>query len=338
MKSDGSLATLGQILYRLVELRGIDPRSFMRQVGLDPEMFRDPKARLPVRLLDAAFLRAASLIPDPAFALRAAECWHPSNLGPVGYAWLSSGSLRTALKRFDRYSRILGSQYRDHCVEDATGLRYVFDHGRGDAAIGPVITDFTLSMILSMCRMNYGAELHPVSVSLRRSAPKDPSPWVRFFGCEIAFGASEDCFTLDHCTAEMPLPSGNQELAATFDLILNEQLAALTKTDLRTRCKAMLLQQLTSGEPSEEVLAQQLNMSGRTLQRKLGELGLTYGQVLAETRYELAQRYLDDPKRSVTEITFLLGFSEHSAFTRAFKRWSGMAPTAYRNQGMAALH
>lgn len=68
MKSDGSLATLGQILYRLVELRGIDPRSFMRQVGLDPEMFRDPKARLPVRLLDAAFLRAASLIPDPEYS------------------------------------------------------------------------------------------------------------------------------------------------------------------------------------------------------------------------------------------------------------------------------
>jgi AraC-like DNA-binding protein len=336
MKSDGSLAPLGQILYRLVELHGIDPRSFMMQVGLDPEMFRDPKARLPVRLLDAAFLRAASLIPDLAFALRAAECWHPSNLGPVGYAWLSSGSLRTALKRFDRYSRILGSQYRDHCVEDAAGLRYVFDHGRGDAPIGLVMTDFTLSMILSMCRMNYGAELHPVSVRLRRLEPKDPTPWVRFFGCEIAFGASEDSFLLDRRTAEMPLPSGNQELAAAFDLILNEQLAALTKTDLQTRCKALLLQQLTSGEPSEEVLAQQLNMSGRTLQRKLGELGLTYGQVLAETRYELAQRYLDDPNRSVTEITFLLGFSEHSAFTRAFKRWSGQAPTAYRNRSAVA--
>jgi AraC-like DNA-binding protein len=337
IKSDGSLAPLGQILYRLVELHGIDPRSFMMQVGLDPDVFRDPKARLPVRLLDAAFLRAASLIPDPAFGLRTAECWHPSNLGPVGYAWLSSGSLRTALKRFDRYSRILGSQYSDHCVEEADGLRYVFDHGRGDAAIGPVIADFTLSMILSMCRMNYGAALHPASVKLRRPEPKDPSPWTRFFGCEIAFSASEDSFLLDHRTAEMPLPSGNQELAATFDLILSEQLAALTRGDLKSRCKFFLLQQLTSGEPSEEVLAGQVGMSGRSLQRKLAEAGLTYGQVLAETRYELARRYLDDPNRSVTEITFLLGFSEHSAFTRAFKRWSGMAPTAYRAQ-RAGLH
>ena len=108
------------------------------------------------------------MIPDPAFALKAAECWHPSNLGPMGYAWLSSGSLRTALKRLDRYSRILGSQYRDRCVDDADGLRYVFDHRRGDAPIGPVLADFTLSMVMGMCRMNYGEALCPVVVNLRR--------------------------------------------------------------------------------------------------------------------------------------------------------------------------
>jgi len=90
------------------------------------------------------------------------------------------------------------------------------------------------------------------------------------------------------------------------------------------------LQQLTSGEPSEHDLASALGMSRRTLQRRLGDLGQTYKGVVDGTRYELALRYLDDPERSVTDITFLLGFSEQSAFTRAFKRWSGKAPTAYR--------
>jgi AraC-like DNA-binding protein len=104
----------------------------------------------------------------------------------------------------------------------------------------------------------------------------------------------------------------------------------LIDTDVVSRCKVYLLQQLTSGEPSEQELASALGMSRRTLQRRLGDLGLTYKGVVDETRYELAQRYLDDPERSVTDITFLLGFSEQSAFTRAFKRWSGKAPTAYR--------
>ena len=67
------------------------------------------------------FTLATSLIPDPAFGLGAATCWHPSNLGPLGYAWLSSGSLRTALHRLDRYSQVLGSQYRDDCVDEAGG-------------------------------------------------------------------------------------------------------------------------------------------------------------------------------------------------------------------------
>lgn len=337
MKSDGSLAPLGQVLYRLVELHRIDPRSFMSQVGIDPEILRDPHARLPIRTVDAAYTKAALLITDPAFALRAAECWHPSNLGAMGYAWLSSGSLRTALKRLDRYSRILGNQYRDHCIEEARGLRYVFDHGRGDASIGPVMTDFALSILISMCRLNYGAALHPVEVKLLRPIPKDSSPWLDFFGCEVQFGSSEDSLLLDHRTAEMPLPSGNHELAATFDQILTRQLATLSKADIHTRCKVLLLQQLTSGAPSEELLASQVQMSSRTLQRKLSDVGFTYNRLLDETRRDLAQQYLDDPERSITEITFLLGFSEQSAFTRAFKRWSGRAPSSYRAERVA-LH
>jgi AraC-like DNA-binding protein len=85
---------------------------------------------------------------------------------------------------------------------------------------------------------------------------------------------------------------------------------------------------MTSGEPSEEALARAMGMSPRTLQRRLGDLGLTYKGVLEKTRYDLALRYLDDPTKSVTDVTFLLGFSEQSAFTRAFKRWNGSAPTA----------
>jgi len=329
-KSDSFLATVGLAMTRLVELHGIDPDSFMKQVGLNPETFRDPKARLPVRVVDAVFTRAAFLIPDPAFALRAAECWHPSNLGTVGYAWMSSGSLRTGLKRIERYTHILDSKAIDSCRDEPDGVRYVYDHDRGAAPIGPVLADFFLSIVLGMCRMNTGTALHPVSVTLRRSVPDDPSPWLNFFGSPVHFGASEDSFLLDRRTAEMPLPSANKELASTFDLILTQQLSALTQTDIRTRCKVLLLQQLTSGEPSEDALASQVQMSCRTLQRKLADSGLTYNRLLDEARYELALKYLEDPGRSITEITFLLGFSEQSAFTRAFKRWSGKAPSSYR--------
>jgi AraC-like DNA-binding protein len=336
MTQESFLATSGLIVMRLIELHGIDPQEFMRQVGIDPALLRDPKGRMPSQLTDKVFAKATALIPDPAFALRAAECWHPSNLGSLGYAWLSSGTLRTGLKRLERFGRILGKMaYR--CVDEPEALRFVFDHRRGDAPSAHAIADYGMSIIVDMCRKNFGIALNPQAVHLRRPLPTNPEPWQDFYRCPIRFGADEDSFVLPRRMAEMPLASANHEIAATFDAILTEQLAALIDTDVLSRCKVHLLQQLTSGEPSEQDLASALGMSRRTLQRRLGDLGLTYKGVVDGTRYELALRYLDDPERSVTDITFLLGFSEQSAFARAFKRWSGKAPTAYRSEHLAGV-
>jgi len=329
MTQESFLATSGLIVMRLVELHGINPQGFMRQAGVDPALLRDPKARVSAQLSDAVFAKATALIPDPAFALRAAACWHPSNLGSLGYAWLSSETLRTGLKRLERFGRILGKvAYR--CVDEPEDLHFIYDHRRGDVPYAHAIADFGMSIIVDMCRKNFGAELNPQAVHLRRPVPMNPEPWRDFYRCPIHFGADEDSFVLPRRIAETPLASANHEIAATFDAILTKQLATLIYPDVLSRCKVHLLQQLTSGEPSEQELASALGMSRRTLQRRLGDLGLTYKGVVDGTRYELALRYLDDPERSVTDITFLLGFSEQSAFTRAFKRWSGKAPTAYR--------
>jgi AraC-like DNA-binding protein len=329
-KPESSLATIWLIMFRLVELHGIDPQRFMRELGVAPETFRDVTARLPSHLGDAAFEKASVQISDPAFALRAAQCWHPSNLGTMGYAWLSSRTLHTGLKRMERFARIIGGRMTYRCVEEPDGLRFVFDHGRGDATIGYAITDFSLSILIDMCRTNFGSKLNAAAVSLRRPIPAKPQPWQEFFGCAIQFGAAEDSFLLDLDMADTPLPSANIPLANTFDAILTEQMASFFKDDIVSRCKAYLLRELTSGLPTANEVASALGLSQRSLQRKLREIGLTYQNVLDETRHELARRYLDDPGKSVTEITFLLGFSEQSAFTRAFRRWSGMAPTSYR--------
>lgn len=111
MEAKSTLATVWLMMLRLVEVHGIDTRQFLRELGVDAETVRDTQARLPSQLSDVAFEKAAALIPDPAFALRAAQCWHPSNLGVVGYAWLSSGTLRSGLKRLERFARTLGNRF-----------------------------------------------------------------------------------------------------------------------------------------------------------------------------------------------------------------------------------
>jgi AraC-like DNA-binding protein len=336
MARETFLASFGLIGLRLVELHGLDPGEFAREIGLPGTAIPHAGTRLPSSLLDRAFALAERRIADPAFALRAGECWHPSNLGTLGYAWLSSGSLRTGLKRVARHTRILGQRMASRCEDGPDGLRFVYDHGRGDTSVGHAMADFELSLLLALCRANYGADFRPAAVALRRPPPADPAPYARCFGCPIAFGAAEDCLTLAPEVADRPLPTSNRELAATFDLILARQLAELAEGDLESRCRAWLLDQLTSGDPAPEELARALLISPRTLQRRLGELGLSYRGLLESTRRELARRYLTDPEKSVAEITFLLGFSEQSAFARAFRRWHGVSPSEFRLRQRAA--
>ena len=329
------LATMGQVFVRLVEMHGIDARVLLREAGVDPAALRDPSARIPSTFWDTAGAKAVALIPDPAFALRAARCWHPSNLGALGHAWLASSTLRTGLERLQRYSRVLGEKAELKITNTREGLRFVYDHRRRDPVLRAIGSDFVMSLVVDMCRMNYGASLRPVEVRLSRAKPGDIEPYRHFYGCPIHFEANEDSFLLSPRVADEPLPTANRQLAGILDSILTAQLAALDKDNIPARCKSSVLEQLTSGEVSENDMARQLHMSRRTLQRKLAESNTTYQKLVDDTRRDLALRYMEDAGKSITDVTFLLGFSGQSAFTRAFKRWTGTSPTTYREQKQA---
>jgi AraC-like DNA-binding protein len=216
--------------------------------------------------------------------------------------------------------------------ESSTGLTIVLARSAPDPVSSAITMDFVTSLLVDMCRMNAGSSLRPVAVRLRRMRPKDGEAYRRHFGCVVHFGADEDSITLSRRDVDRLLPTSNRQLAATLDRILAEQLAHLDKNDVVARCQARLLDQLCSGEVSEDVMAQALHMSRRTLQRKLAEADLTYQKLVDDTRRDLAMRHLEDPRHSITDVTFLLGFSQQSAFTRAFKRWTGMSPSEYRAQ------
>ena len=325
-----TLATLGQIVTGIIDMYGLDSTAMLKRHGIDPALLRDPDARIPSSAWDAVTREAAEHIPDPAFGLLAARCWHPSNLGALGYAWLTSSTLRTALGRLVRYWRLLGEASTGRLEESSAGLMLVVERQAPDPATNEIVVDFAMSLITDMCRMNAGSTLRPAAIHLHRARPKDRGAYRRFYGCTVHFDADEDAITLSYRDVDRTLPSSNRQIAATMDHILVERLAQLDKTDVVARCQAHLLDQLSSGDVSEDTMAEQLHMSRRTLQRKLADSDLTYKQLVDDTRRDLAMRHLDDPRHSITDVTFLLGFSQQSAFTRAFKRWTGMSPSEYR--------
>jgi AraC-like DNA-binding protein len=333
------LASMGQMFRRLLELHGLDAVGIARNAGVDLVAIPTPGERIEVDKLDAILRVAIPLVSDPVFGLQAARCWHPSELGVLGYAWLSSSTLRTGLERAARYSRLVGERGITEIEDTRQGLRVRFWAKRGNPALVPVaavVVDMAMAILLDLCRMNAGAALRPVAASLRRRKPDPANAYERFFGCPVQFGAEENMFVLSANDADRPLPSANRQLAATFDKMLTEELARLDKSDVVSRCRAAVLGQLSSGEGTAEDTAKQLHMSPRTLQRKLAEANTTYLQLVDDTRKDLALRYIEDPRRSVTDITFSLGFSQPSAFTRAFKRWTGLNPSDYRTKSPIA--
>jgi AraC-like DNA-binding protein len=332
---DSGLASMGQMFRRLLEMHGLDAVQIALGAGVDVARVPAPAERIAVDKIDAMLRVAIPLIRDPAFGLQAARCWHPAYLGVLGHAWLSSDTLRTGLERVTRYFRLVGERGLTKIEVSQREVKVSFRANRGDPAAVPVaavFVDIVMAVLLDMCRMNAGAALRPVKAMLCRPKPEKAEVYERFFGCEVRFRAKEDAFVLSTRDADRPLPSANRQLAAVFDKLLTEELARLDRSDVVSRCRAEVLEHLESGEMTEQDMAKRLHMSRRTLQRRLDEADTTYLRLVDDTRKDLALRYIEDPHRSITDVAFTLGFSQQSAFTRAFKRWTGVNPTQYRTK------
>lgn len=327
-----SLATTAQIFRKLLELNGLDAVRLFEESGLSPSVSDDPNARIPIKVADALIVRAAALITDEAWGIKAARCWHPSNLGVLGLAWFASSTLRTGLQRLIRYWHILGDRATTRLVDAPDGPQFIYEITGVDPLIEALCADLVLSVVLDMCRMNAEEPLKPMQVTLRRKLPTNPDHWDHFFGCSVTFGAPHNSFTLTTSAADRALSTSNRPLAGVLDNLLAEQLGKLARADIVSRCKAEFVEQLVSGEPSAEDIAQHLHMSERTLQRKLSEVNTSYKKLLDDTKHEMALRLIGDSTKSITDITFLLGFSGQSSFNRAFKRWTGLSPTAFRRR------
>ena len=183
---------------------------------------------------------------------------------------------------------------------------------------------------LRMCRSLIGRDFSPRRIELRRPRPATIDDFERLFRAPLLFGAAQNRLVLDGASIELPLDGANPDLALRADAIALQYLARIERDNIQARVREVLMQRLQCAEPSQDEVAEQLCMSARTLQRKLGETGTTYKEILDGTRRSLALSYLRAPHHSLSEITYLLGFSSGSSFTRAFRRWTGQSPSNWR--------
>jgi AraC-like DNA-binding protein len=152
----------------------------------------------------------------------------------------------------------------------------------------------------------------------------------RLWRAPLRFDAEHNRLRFDPASIERVLDSGNPELARLSDAVSARYLARIERNNMEARVRAVLRQRLQHGEPTEEEVAEVLNVSARTLQRRLGDSGTTFRKIVDETRHAQALAYLSMAQTSLNEVTRLLGFSCSSSFTRAFRRWTGLSPSEWR--------
>ncbi len=328
-KAHTTLASAAGLLWKVIEFYDLDPELYFRKARIDPRLMNDPQARFSLLAIDSIYDELYETIDDPCMGLKLASLWHPSHLSSLGYAWLASSTLYTALNRLSRYVHIVSDAITVQLEENKENL--IVTVSSDDREIpAHYHADASSAIILSMCRVNYGEELNPVSVSFRHSVTDCSGEYFSFFRCPVEFDAGQNQIVFTREVVSKRLNSSNPQLAQINDQVMISYLARLDKDDIIQQVKVAIIDQLPSGNVTDDSVSEAVYTSKRSLQRKLHGKGTTFKTILTEVREDLALKYIHDRKLTLTEISFMLGFSEMSSFSRAFKRWTGESPKEFR--------
>ncbi len=326
------LASIQLVNWNILEAYNKDPLDVFTRVHLDPRLMYQPGARYSLDKVADLWEQMDKVIEDPCFGLAAAKCWHPSNFGTLGYALLMSTCLRTTLERLIRFHRVISDAAFGKLIENEDRTTLLFDlTNKDEKQYSPAREDAAIAWIMSVLQVNYQSPLSPVSLSFTHGRPPGcAGKYYELFQGPIIFDAPVSGIELSLDDADRILPSGNKDMAEFNDQAMTKYLLAKNSDPLVSRVTKIIVEHLPSGDATIEKAASELFMSKRKLQRLLQDEGTSFMTILNETRADIAKEYVRNKDMDLTEIAFLLGFSEQSTFSRSFKRWTGKSPSSFR--------
>jgi AraC-like DNA-binding protein len=318
---------------KALDYSGVDSSRILKAVGISLALTNDPMSRLPVATLTRLYRACVEVTCNPCFGLTVAKFIHVSNLHALGYALAASTTLMEFCKRLERYFR-LASQTAE--ISIALEGDNVLMRVRLLADVSAETEDAFMGFVVLSMRQLYKADFNPLRVAFRHAAP--PSgvrPYEMLFRSEVVFSQAVPVMIFPRADLEQPLAGACSDLAQLNDNLATTYIARLDKNDVVTSVRQKIIEFLPSGSCSREEVAGAMCMSPTTLQFKLAQRNTNFHDLLDSIRKELALSYVKQSALSITEITYLLGFSDTSNFTRAFKRWEGVSPSHFRS-GLAS--
>lgn len=328
------MATVLSVASRAVldacERLGLDGSALLNAANLTREQLDDPDRRLAARHADALWEAAFAEARDPHLALHAAVALPFGAYRVVDFLAAHSPTMGDAFKRIASYFALVDVR-GVFAVGDGPPATVVMRSATAQA-LPPPAQEYTFAALVTRARTCAGPSWSPDAVELTFPAPANTHEHRRIFACEVRFGRPEARLICSPAAWSAPVGGADPALLSVLEDHAARLLAELPPSDdLASRVKSAIAEALHRGDVTAATIARRLGTSERTLQRRLKDEGLTLAELLDQTRAAVAKTHLENPHTALAEIAWLLGFSDQSTFTRAFRRWTGVTPGAFRD-------
>jgi len=332
---DGSpivLAAAATGIVDYIEELGGDIDKIFGNVGIAPEMAGSPTLKLKLSSFCELFEESSRLTQFDNFGLWFGNRFKPRDLGLWGYAAVSSPTLGSALENLVGLFRFHQESSAMNFVRGPDGmLRLEYQIVAPDIVERRQDAELSLGMFLNVLRECCGPAWAPEEVHFEHPQPQEWRDHERAFSAPVYFSQSKNALLFRSDILDRPMPDSDLTLMAMMQNCL-EQLGSRAdgSGSLVDQVRSIIRTKLSSGYPALDQIAEALRLSSAAIQRELAREGLTYKDLVEVTRRDLALMYLKQRQLQFSEIAFLLGYSELSAFSRAVRRWTGEAPRTVR--------
>jgi AraC-like DNA-binding protein len=324
---------IARLAYARVEQAGIEVGPLLNKAGLTAAQIKDPGVRINVQHQITFLNLAARALRDDLLGFHLAQQLDLREIGLLYYVLASSESLAEALRRAARYSSIVNEGISLTLFE-GRDVAMTFDYVGVARHLDRHQIEFWMTIVIRLCRQLVGLRLAPLRVRLTHRSNSNISELAALLGEDIEFGAKMDEVAFAATAKDMPVVSADPYLNGLLNTIFEEALSRrpTNRASFQVVVENAIAPLLPHGKARAAEISRRLCMSQRTFSRRLSLEGLTFSEALENVRRDLVEQYLTDQGLSISQIAWLLGYQEVSAFTHAFKRWTGRTPRAARAQ------
>lgn len=312
---------------------GCDLSGELLRLGITEEQLEQPHARVALRTEQALLHAAVTRTADPLFGLHMGEMIRPRFMGELGYATMSSANLRQALELTIPFQRVTNELMTLDVEREDNRLILMWDAVLPDQPDHHHRIEALCAGAVTFGRWITGTSENPESVHFRHAAPDDLAEYQRIFRCPVHFNAEHNAVVLDKRLLDLPIRDADPEVHRIMRNRVHQAMTQfMARDNLLDQVRAEIQRQLLEGTPQLESVAEAMNVKPWTLRRRLRAEEADFTTLLDDERKALATDWLINSDRPVSQIAADLGYSEQSAFNRAFRRWFACTPVAYRQQ------